>query len=251
MPITLFIADLHLDKRYPQAVTAFLEYLSHLEKQQVDALYILGDLFEYWLGDDCADQTAGRIADGLKAYHEATGTPLFYLHGNRDFLLGEAYAKRCCIRLLPEHYVIDLYGVKTLILHGDTLCTDDVAYQQFRQTLRDPQWQRKVLHLPAWLRRLKALQMRRQSKKANREKDDTIMDVTAKTVHTLMREYGVTQMIHGHTHRPALHQFSLDDKACRRSVVGDWYTQGSVLIVDQHEQRLIELPLINNNEDKL
>lgn len=249
MSKTLFIADLHLDKRYPQAVDAFLRYLRSTDAQGVDALYILGDLFEYWLGDDCADATAKRVAQGLKHYHKNTGTPLFYLHGNRDFLLGETYAERCEMTLLPEHCIIDLYGVKTLILHGDTLCTDDVAYMQLRQKLRDPQWQRNILRLPAWFRRLKARQMRKRSQKANRRKSDAIMDAVPQTVERLLHEFNVTQMIHGHTHRPALHDFLLNRQACRRSVVGDWYTQGSVLVVTPDKQQLIDLPL-TNHEDK-
>ncbi|PID65100.1 MAG: UDP-2,3-diacylglucosamine diphosphatase [Gammaproteobacteria bacterium] len=243
MSETLFIADLHLDKRYPRAVAAFERYIHSLADKEIDALYILGDLFEYWLGDDCTDSTADRVATTLSTYQQHSGTPLYFIHGNRDFLLGEDFAARCRMQLLPEHYVINLYGVKTLILHGDTLCTDDVAYGQLRQTLRDPQWQRKILRWPVWLRRLKALYLRRRSQKANREKSDAIMDASPQTVAEMMQHYQVRQMIHGHTHRPALHRFILDDEVYYRSVVGDWYTQGSVLTVSAEKQQLIGLPL--------
>lgn len=250
MSKTIFIADLHLDKRYPDAVSAFLYYLKtlekqSLEKQSIDALYILGDLFEYWLGDDCVDKTAKQVADGLYALVEKTQLPVFFIHGNRDFLLGERYATDCGMRILPEQTEINLYGIKTLVLHGDTLCTDDIDYQRFRAKVRNPRWQKDILKLPAWIRRLKALQMRYQSKKANAGKSLTIMDVSPSTVETMMRNNDVTQIIHGHTHRPAIHDFVLDGKAAKRCVVGDWYTQGSVLEIAENHCELITIPLTN------
>ncbi|PIE45994.1 MAG: UDP-2,3-diacylglucosamine diphosphatase [Gammaproteobacteria bacterium] len=243
MPKTVFIADLHLDKHYPDAVSAFLRYMDHLATQSVDALYILGDLFDYWLGDDCVDKTAARIAEALSRFHSNTQTPIYFIHGNRDFLLGENYARRCQMKILAECEEINLYGVKTLVLHGDTLCTDDIAYQQFREKVRNPQWQAKILKLPAWLRRLKALYMRRQSKKANSNKNALIMDVSQTTVETVMRQHGATQMIHGHTHRPAIHEFDLNGRTVKRCVVGDWYTQGSALEVTKNGCELVSVSL--------
>lgn len=242
MSKTVFIADLHLDKRYPKALAAFQRYMDDLATQSIDAVYILGDFFEYWLGDDCVDKTAKIVADTLRKYHENTRVPLYFIHGNRDFLLGEDYAQQCRMKILSELAEINLYGIKTLVLHGDTLCTDDIDYQRFREKVRDPQWQAKVLKLPAWVRRLKALQMRRQSKKANTNKNTLIMDVAHPTVEAVMRQRGVTQLIHGHTHRPAIHEFMLDGKAVKRCVVGDWYEQGSALEVTATSCELIALP---------
>lgn len=242
MSKTVFIADLHLDKRYPKALAAFQRYMDDLATQSIDAVYILGDFFEYWLGDDCVDKTAKIVADTLRKYHENTRVPLYFIHGNRDFLLGEDYAQQCRMKILSELAEINLYGIKTLVLHGDTLCTDDIDYQRFREKVRDPQWQAKVLKLPAWVRRLKALQMRRQSKKANTNKNTKIMDVAQPTVEAVMRQRGVTQLIHGHTHRPAIHEFMLDGKAVKRCVVGDWYEQGSALEVTATSCELIALP---------
>lgn len=240
---TVFIADLHLDKRYPLAVKTFLRYLRSPEAQCADALYILGDLFEYWLGDDCVDATAEKVAAGLMHYTRSTSTPIYFIHGNRDFLLGEDYAARCGMTILPEHHVIDLYGEQTLILHGDTLCTDDIAYQQFRRQTRNPQWQQKMLRLPGWIRQLKALQMRWRSKNANRKKTEAIMDTVPNTVQQFMHDFGVTQMIHGHTHRPAIHRWATNGTAYQRNVVGDWYTQGSVLVATPRNKQLIELTI--------
>lgn len=242
MSKTLFIADLHLDKRYPQALSAFQRYFATISEQSVDAVYILGDLFEYWLGDDCADKTAKSVADTLSRYYRKSNVPLYFIHGNRDFLLGRDFADRCCLKILPELSEINLYGVKTLLLHGDTLCTDDIAYQQFRETVRHPQWQAKVLRFPVWLRRLKALSMRRQSQKANAGKTTRIMDVAQPSVEAVMRQYDAVQMIHGHTHRPAIHEWQMDGKNCKRYVVGDWYTQGSVLEVTPTHRQLQNLP---------
>lgn len=246
MSKTIFIADLHLDKHYPNAVAAFLVFLKQLEKESVDALYILGDLFDYWVGDDCVDKTAQTVADALSYYARSSNTPLYFIHGNRDFLLGEDFAQQCQLQILAEHTVINLYGEETLILHGDTLCTDDVAYMQFREQVRDPNWQANTLRLPAWLRRLKAKQLRRRSKKANQEKSTAIMDVAQDSVEALIRQHAVTCLIHGHTHRPNIHQFTVDGKAIKRCVVGDWYTQGSVLIVTPDNIELTVLPFSIN-----
>ncbi|MBS9781136.1 MAG: UDP-2,3-diacylglucosamine diphosphatase [Gammaproteobacteria bacterium] len=243
MSKTIFIADLHLDKQYPKAVSAFQRYFVGLKGQSIDAVYILGDLFEYWLGDDCVDKTSQLIADTLNDYQQKTDVPVYFIHGNRDFLLGDEYAQRCGMKILPELVEIDLYGVKTLVLHGDTLCTDDLDYQHFREKVRSSDWQEKILKLPAWVRRLKALQMRRKSKKSNANKSDMIMDVAQLSVEKTMRQYSVSQIIHGHTHRPAIHEFDLDGTIAKRYVVGDWYTQGSALEVSEDSYELITMDL--------
>ncbi len=242
MAKTLFIADLHLDKRYPKALAAFLHYLQDIAEQEVDALYILGDLFEYWLGDDCVDATARAVAQGLANYHRQTSVPIAYIHGNRDFLLGKDYAKMCHFELLPALYPIKLYGVQTLLLHGDTLCTDDLAYQRFRAQVRTPEWCAKVLALPRWLRRLKAQHLRYQSRRENAKKTTAIMDVAQDSVVEVVQQYHVTRIIHGHTHRPAIHQFDWQGQRIQRCVVGDWYTQGSVLEVTPDGAKLLKLP---------
>ncbi len=235
---TIFMADLHLDNAYPDALAAFQRYFDSLATQSIDAVYILGDLFEYWLGDDCCDRTGKTVAATLCKYHNKTQVPIYYIHGNRDFLLGEKYAQRCCLKILPEVHTINLYGVKTLVLHGDTLCTDDTDYLRFRAMVRQPEWQKKILRLPRWLRKLKALRMRRQSKKANAKKNTTIMDVSQHSVESVMQENNAYHMIHGHTHRPAIHEFHIDGQSASRSVVGDWYTQCSILIVSPEGQEL-------------
>ncbi len=227
MAKTIFIADLHLDKSYPHAVSAFLRFLQRLESESVDALYILGDLFEYWLGDDCVDETSAEIARAIKQFSQFS--PVYFIHGNRDFLLGEAFARECGMKILGECEEIELYGVKTLILHGDTLCTGDTEYMAFRKKVRSLRWQTRILKLPAWLRRLKAWQYRRRSKKANQQKSDEIMDVNQQSVVAIMRQHDAKQMIHGHTHRPNIHRFYIDGVRVSRMVVGDWYEQGSIL----------------------
>ncbi len=241
---TIFIADLHFDKSLPKALATFLTYLQGLKKQKVDAIYILGDLFEYWLGDDCLDSNSRKLAKGLSDYHQSTGVPLYFLHGNRDFLLGEKYANLCQFTILPEEETINLYSNNTLILHGDTLCTDDEEYQKFRAKVHSPEWQAKILKLPRWIRKLKAKHLRWISKRANKNKTLEIMDVTPSSVDEAVRKYKVTQIIHGHTHRPNIHDFSVDGTPIKRCVVGDWYEQGSVLEVTPDDIELIVLPFM-------
>lgn len=223
---TLFISDLHLDPRRPQITELFGRFLEQ-RAVHADALYILGDLFEAWIGDDDDAPLAGTVADALTALP----VPVYFAHGNRDFLLGKAYAGRCGMTLLEEETVIDLYGRPTLILHGDSLCTDDHDYQRFRQESRQPAWRRQVLALPLDQRRVMASRVRELSMAATRMKPDDITDVNPEAVAESMTRNGVSRMIHGHTHRPALHHLELPDgSAAERWVLGDWYEQGSVLI---------------------
>jgi len=236
----LFISDLHLDPERPAITALFMDLLAR-RTGQTEALYILGDLFEAWLGDDDDGALGREVAAALKQRVEQ-GVTVYLMHGNRDFLLGGGFAAASGAQLLPEALVIDLYGSPTLIMHGDTLCTDDVDYQAFRAQVRSPQWRAQALALPLAQRRLLAKQLRQDSQTAIQQKAAAITDVNPQAVLEVMREHGVRQLIHGHTHRPALHDFMLDGEPARRLVLGDWYAQGSVLWCDEHGCRLEALP---------
>jgi UDP-2,3-diacylglucosamine hydrolase len=226
---TLFISDLHLDDARPHIVEDFERFCAD-EARTADALYILGDLFEAYIGDDDDALLNVRIASALRGVADA-GVPVHFIVGNRDFLLGEAYARRCGMDILDDGVVIDLYGTPTLILHGDVLCTDDAAYLAFRRQVRDPAWQAAFLARPLAERRAFAAQARDASRAHTSQTDMAIMDVNQHAVENALRQAGVTHMIHGHTHRPAIHDFTLDGKPAQRIVLGDWYEQGSVLRV--------------------
>jgi UDP-2,3-diacylglucosamine hydrolase len=226
---TLLISDLHLDDARPHIVEDFERFCAD-EARTADALYILGDLFEAYIGDDDDALLNVRIASALRGVADA-GVPVHFIVGNRDFLLGEAYARRCGMDILDDGVVIDLYGTPTLILHGDVLCTDDAAYLAFRRQVRDPAWQAAFLARPLTERRAFAAQARDASRAHTSQTDMAIMDVNQHAVENALRQAGVTHMIHGHTHRPAIHDFTLDGKPAQRIVLGDWYEQGSVLRV--------------------
>jgi UDP-2,3-diacylglucosamine hydrolase len=226
---TLFISDLHLDDARPDATELLLEFLSR-DAARADALYILGDLFEYWLGDDVGTPTSDRVAAGLARLVEA-GVPCHFMHGNRDFLLGEGYAQGAGFDLLPEEQVIDLHGRPTLLLHGDTLCTHDLPYQQVRAQVRTRQWREAFLAKPPAERIAFAQNVRQESTDYKQAASEEIMDVNPDAVAEAFARHGVDRMIHGHTHRPAIHDLHLDGSAAQRIVLGDWYTQGSVLRV--------------------
>ena len=226
---TLFISDLHLDAERPAIAELFGAFLDG-EARRAEALYILGDLFEAWVGDDDPSAIGGFVADSLRALGDA-GVPVYFIRGNRDFLLGEAYARRAGITILPDPAVVMLHGEPTLILHGDLLCTDDVAYQQFRAQTRDARWQRQFLSQPLAARLAFAAHARAASKARYGElvasgQSESITDVAPATVREWFARYGVRRMIHGHTHRPAIHD---EGTGHTRIVLGDWYQQGSVL----------------------
>jgi len=224
---TLFISDLHLDEARPQIVDLFARFLAD-EARQADALYILGDLFESWIGDDDNAPLATRVAHALRALRDR-GVPIYFMHGNRDFLLGTDYAARAGIELLADPAIVELDGERTLLMHGDTLCTDDIEYQKFRNLVRNPAWQAQFLAKPLAERRAFAAQARGESRKQTTMKAAEIMDVNQAAVESTMHEYGVHRLIHGHTHRPAAHRFELDGRTAERIVLGDWYEQSSVL----------------------
>ncbi|PKM07908.1 MAG: UDP-2,3-diacylglucosamine diphosphatase [Gammaproteobacteria bacterium HGW-Gammaproteobacteria-4] len=226
---TLFVSDLHLDASRPQATHAFIDFLAN-DAIGADALYVLGDLFEAWLGDDDDSPLGAAVARALHAL-SARGTAVHFQRGNRDFLLGTDYALRCGMRLLPDPCVIALYGVPTLLSHGDLLCSDDIAYQQFRQRVRAPEWQTAFLAQPLAERAAFAAQARAASHAHQQGIDETITDVNPGTVNAWFARFGIRRMIHGHTHRPAIHVPASDPGAWQRIVLGDWYRQGSVLRV--------------------
>lgn len=238
---TLFISDLHLDAERPQITELFGRFVRD-EARGADALYILGDLFEAWVGDDDPSETGAFVAHELKTLADS-GVPVYFIRGNRDFLLGQDYARRAGMSVLPDPAVVSLYGHPTLIGHGDLLCTDDVAYQQFRAQTRHPAWQAQFLSQPL-AARLAFAQQARAASKAHQAglRDDgrmeTITDVSPATVAETFARYGIDRMIHGHTHRPAVHELDVAGRACRRIVLGDWYEQGSVLRVDRDGARL-------------
>lgn len=227
----LFIADLHLDPSRPQITDLFERYLASDEVRHADALYILGDLVEAWIGDDDDAELPARIAAATRAVRDA-GVPVYFMVGNRDFLLGQAFAARAGLTLLDDSTVHDIHGRRTLLMHGDVLCTDDLAYQAVRQQVRTPEWQAQILAMPLQARRAFAAKAREDSKAHTGNTMESIMDVNADAVAETMRKAGVTRLIHGHTHRPAVHDFQLDGAPAQRIVLGDWYEQGSVLRVD-------------------
>lgn len=234
---TLFISDLHLDGSRPHITSLFEHYLAGDEVRRADALYILGDLVEAWVGDDDDAELPQRIARATGAVRDA-GVPVYFMVGNRDFLLGETYAARAGLTLIEDGAVHDLYDTPTLLMHGDVLCTDDVAYQQIRRQVRSPEWKQQVLSMPLEARRALAAKARAESRAHTSSAQETIMDVNADAVAQALRNAGVKHLIHGHTHRPAVHHFELDGQTAERIVLGDWYEQGSVLRVSPEGREL-------------
>lgn len=225
---TLFVSDVHLNHNRGNIVRAFIEFLDQ-KARHADALFILGDLFDEWLGDDDDKPPHREVSEALAAL-TATGLPVSVVHGNHDFLLGKKFAKRSGCKLLGEHTTIDVYGTSTLIMHGDTLCTRDVNYQSFRKMTRNPIMQKMFLSMPMDKRAEKAANIRNESSKDVALKADEIMDVTPEAVDDIMRKHKVRHLIHGHTHRPAIHNFILNGQEATRIVLGDWYEQDSVLL---------------------
>lgn len=231
MPHSLFISDLHLDADRPHSMTAFLHFVTDIAPQ-ADALYILGDLFEYWAGDD--DIHDPFHAQVIKALHELAehDTKVYLQHGNRDLLMGQALAHACRATLLDDPTLLDLYGAPILISHGDTLCTDDVDYQRFRTQVHDAEFQKNFLAQPLAERKARIERLRQLSTMEKLNKDIAIMDVNNAAVADLLREYQYPRLIHGHTHRPARHEHIVDGHRCERWVLGDWYQYGSALRCD-------------------
>jgi UDP-2,3-diacylglucosamine hydrolase len=237
---TLLISDLHLSDERPEITALFSLFLQN-DAAKARALYILGDLFEVWLGDDAVLPAYRPVMDGIRAL-TAGGVPVYVMHGNRDFLIGEGFVKLSGCRLLEDPTVIELDGKRTLLMHGDTLCTDDAEYQRFRAQVRNPDTQRQFLALPVNERIAVAKHYRRESRERSRSKAEEIMDVNQGAVMDIMRRHEVYQLIHGHTHRPAVHSFTLDNHSAQRIVLGDWYEQGSILRCSLGKCRLETYP---------
>lgn len=233
---TLFIADLHLDGERAGIIDLFIRFLDE-RAGKAEALYILGDLFEYWIGDDDPAPHLGPVIQSLMRLADS-GVPVYFQHGNRDFLAGESLASICHWELLPERAVVELYDRPTLLMHGDLLCTSDHEYMSYRATVRDARWQAEFLAQDLDARHAQAARYRELSRAATRNKRPEITDVDPAAVMDELRQAGVTQMIHGHTHRSAIHEFDLDGKPARRIVLGDWYEHGSVLSYTPDSLRL-------------
>lgn len=232
---TLFISDLHLDPSRPAVTRAFFDLLD-TEVKQADALYILGDFFEVWVGDDDDAELSRQVIAALRAV-TAAGTPVYFMHGNRDFLIGAQFARETGCQLLPDPSIVDLYGKRTLLMHGDLLCIDDQAYMAFRAECRQPAWQQAVLARPLQERRLLAAKLREDSRDSTSNKAEDIMDVNTEEVDRYLREHQVELLIHGHTHRPAIHQISNGT----RIVLGDWEQHSWVLrYQSDHQYQLVK-----------
>lgn len=240
--VTLFISDLHLCAERPAITALFLRFL-RTEARAGQALYILGDLFEFWAGDEAVELEEFRpIVEGMRAL-SASGVPVYVMHGNRDFLMGAGLERASGCRLLPDPTRIELHGTPVLLMHGDSLCTRDTEYMAFRVIVRDLKWRRDFLAKPLAERETIIREYRKISMATTAAKKPEIMDVTQDAVEEVLRAHRVCHLIHGHTHRPAEHRFTLDGAPATRTVLGDWYEQGSVLRVTQAKQTLETLPL--------
>ena len=241
MSHSLFISDLHLSQDHPLSTELFLHYIAHVSPD-AEALYILGDLFEYWAGDDdLNDPYHRRITSALRGLDER-GTRIYIMHGNRDFLMEEELGSACNATLLDDPTVLDLYGTRTLLTHGDALCTDDTEYQNFRRQVRNCDWQNRFLSQPLELRKSQIEQMRVQSETQKSSKQLDVMDVNADAVAELLRRHGYPRVIHGHTHRPAKHLHQVDGHSCERWVLGDWDSgKAATLRCDAHGLEWVHL----------
>jgi UDP-2,3-diacylglucosamine hydrolase len=231
---SLFISDLHLSEERPGANERFFEFLEQ-DAAGADALYVLGDLFEYWIGDDDLDSAFNAIIVGFFRRLAGAGTRLFFMHGNRDFLVAERFAAATGATLLPDPSVLD----GALLMHGDTLCTDDHDYQAWRRTARSAAWQRDFLTKPVGERRAIVQGLREKSKEVIQAKPAQIMDVNDAAVREALRQHGVTRLVHGHTHRPGVHRLEVDGRRCERWVLPDWYGRGGFLEIAQGKPRLV------------
>ena len=221
---TLFISDLHLDAARPDGIARFLRFME-TEARTASALYILGDLFEAWIGDDDTNPGYGPVIAALRRHN----VPCSFMHGNRDFLVGRRFATATGCELLAEYEVVELEGERVLMTHGDLLCTDDESYMALRAVVRDPAWQSDFLAKSTDERQRMADELRAKSRSAVSEKTEEIMDVNQSAVEQAMREHNVATLLHGHTHRPDVHRFTLDGGDATRIVLGSWYDQGSVV----------------------
>jgi UDP-2,3-diacylglucosamine hydrolase len=235
---TLFISDLHLTEERPEANERFISLLED-KARRADALYILGDFFEYWIGDDDLGEPFNAVIAGLLKDLTRRGVAVYLMHGNRDFLIGEGFCAATGATLLSDPTVTEINGVETLLVHGDTLCTDDVEYQAWRRKARDAAFQAEFLAKPLAERRRAVHQMREKSRQVVQEKTAEIMDVNDDAVRQAMRAHGVHRLIHGHTHRPGRHRVDLDGEPGERWVLPDWYGRGGYLEIARGEPKLV------------
>lgn len=233
-----FISDLHLEESRPDITGAFLYFMDQIQ-DQAQALYILGDFFEAWIGDDEYTALQQQIKARLKCFSDA-GKALYFMHGNRDFLIGDLFAEETGAQLLPDPTVVTIGAQRILLMHGDSLCTGDLAYMKFRATIRNPAFLEPFLKRPLEERRTTAAQLRAMSQANNQNKDQEIMDVTPEEVPKVMAQHQVPLMIHGHTHRPAIHELEVNGKLAQRIVLGDWDSEIWYLAMDEET-----LPVLN------
>jgi UDP-2,3-diacylglucosamine hydrolase len=225
---TIFISDLHLDEKEPKICHLFFEFLNNCDPSYIDGIYILGDLFEVWIGDDNDTPFNQKVCAALKSVSQKN-IPLFFIHGNRDFFIGNKFSTESGCQLLKEETVINLYGTRVLLMHGDTSCTNDVAYQQARKIFRNAICQKIYLSLPLRVRQYIANKIRKKSETHTQSVLYDILDVTQETVELRMQAQQVMHLIHGHVHRPAIHQFLIDKKPAQRLVLGAWHKNGNML----------------------
>lgn len=237
---TLFISDLHLESSKPEIGRQFLEFLEG-EASEADALYILGDLFESWVGDDDPNPHYAVMKSGLRRLVD-TGVPVFFMHGNRDFMIGAEFAEETGVTILDDPEIIELHGEKVMLSHGDALCIDDKQYQQLRLMTRNPEWQAMMRAKSLTERLVFAENARRQSQEYNESVGEDIMDVNQDAVVGTFRNRDIDVLLHGHTHRPAVHEIDLKGRTGKRIVLGDWFEQGSVVRWDDSGPRLEVLP---------
>jgi UDP-2,3-diacylglucosamine hydrolase len=226
----LFISDLHLDPARPGSLEAFVAFTEN-QARGAEQIYVLGDLFEAWIGDDDDDPALQPVVAAIASLTQS-GIGCCFMHGNRDFLVGDRFCTATGMRLLDDFETIELNGEKILLTHGDLLCTDDVRYQELRRQLRDPAWQQDFLGKSLDERRVIAADLRQLSQTEMAAKAEAIMDVNEQAVIETMRRFGVQTMLHGHTHRPAIHHFEIDGEPARRIVLNDWYGPGGYLSWD-------------------
>ncbi|MDY6956644.1 MAG: UDP-2,3-diacylglucosamine diphosphatase [Pseudomonadota bacterium] len=245
MPATLLFSDVHLSPARP-AIQDILIGLLHGEARRAAAVYILGDLFEYWVGDDMVPLEFAPVLDAIRAL-SGSGVPVFFQHGNRDFLIGAALARRCGLQLLPDPTVVELHGRRVVLTHGDLLCTADVGYQRFRRVVHNRPLQRLFLALPRAARNRIAASLRARTQQAVRGKPAAVMDVDPAAARALLEQHGAHWIIHGHTHRPAIHDLDDTNTGRLRIDLGDWYRDGRGLWVDAEGARPVRFPALTPN----
>jgi len=237
---TLFISDLHLTPSKPDITESFIHFMT-TKAIHADALYVLGDLFEFWIGDDDNSDFNLAIKTQFKTLTDR-GVPCYFIQGNRDFLIGKRFEKETGMTLLDEVCTVNLYGQRAIILHGDTLCTDDVKYQAYRQKIHQPWLQWTYNRLPLFVKKKIVSKVQSDINQDKKEKSLDIMDVNQETVNAVLKKYDADLIIHGHTHRPDIHHFLMNEKQCTRIVLGDWYEQSSILIFEKESYSLNNEP---------